>query len=97
VHGDVGAAVEQRVLQLFDEDAVAADRRDGAHGVAIAPRRHAHDLDGMTLRLDRGGHETRLDHREGAGTGRDAKCAHGDRPFGAAKGFYSVRRQQVAL
>ena len=52
VHGDVDAALEQRLLELLDEDPAGADLAERARAVAVARRRdrHERDLDAPTAR-----------------------------------------------
>ena len=45
VHGDVDAAVEQRLLDLLHEERLAAEVGEGDVGEAVAGRPDGHDLD----------------------------------------------------
>ncbi len=62
MHGEVGAAVGQRGLQLFHEQPFAADLGQGTIKNLVAARRHAEDVD-LACRvqaLQRGTHMFRL-------------------------------------
>ena len=72
VHGDVDAAVAQRLLDLGREDAAAADLGERAPPVAVALRRERHDRDGVPEPAQRGRGKLRLRHREPGGAGADA-------------------------
>ena len=71
--GEVDGAGEQRVAQRRDEDAGAADLRDGG-GVDVALGLHAHELDrAAQAGADLVGDVPRLGERERTGAGAEAQ------------------------
>ena len=78
VHGNVDAAVEQRLLQLLDEDATRSDLAEGARTIAVARCRDWHERDLDTRRAQPRRSELGLREREPTAAGTDAD-QHGTR------------------
>ena len=78
MHGNVDAAVEQRFLQLFDEDTASSDLAKGTCAVAIARRRDGNERDLDARPAQPGRSELGLREREPTAAGTDAD-QHGTR------------------
>ena len=79
MHGDVGAAIEQRRLQFLDEQPLAADRREAAIEQLIALRGHRHEphREARMHAFEQAAHVFRLPQGERAFTGGDAEIHAG--------------------
>ena len=85
VHGEVRLAVEHRALELLDEQALAAERRQRPVEPAVAGGRHRHELDrarGVGT-VQPVAHVLGLPQRERALARRDAQGRVGGRIFHA--------------
>ena len=74
VHGDVGAAIGERVLELFHEQALATHLGQRAVEDLIAQSRHAQQFDAVAARRQQGLHMVGLPQGEPALAGGDGDC-----------------------
>src|SRR5205814_1994764 len=73
MHGQVRAALENRVLQFFDEESLPGRFRERAVEDAISIRLHRHEFARMTAGAKQGLHALCLPQRERAATGGNTK------------------------
>ena len=72
VHGNVDATVEQRLLQLLDEDTTSSDLAEGTRAVTVARCRDGNERDLDTRRAQPRCSELGLREREPTAAGTDA-------------------------
>ena len=92
MHGQIGLALQQRLLQLLDEQPLAADLGQGHVEDAIALGLDGHQHNGLPgiQRPQARGHMLGLPERQGAAAGGDAQGAVGHaRDPDSGKGFPS--------